>query len=480
MKMAMRWLTSALLLAAAPALAQAPTPLAVEVTGTSSGHTVVRCTYEGCVSLALERSPLIAAAYKSLDLYEAMLREAKSTQYPKLEVTAFGAALPNLRPGADGSNAFTDYDLTGSWRPLVLGQMSVAQPLFTFGKISALKRLAGEGVEIGQATRKIAADEMRYQVARAWWGLVAVAQMDDMIRDGKKRFVEEKVRQERLRDTADEKFNQNDLMKINIFYADFEDKVRGAERGRAQAMDGLRMAMAEGTDVEVIPTTEKLTPLDFAILPTEAYEALALANAPKLLAFRHGVAARVQQVSLAKSNFWPDFAVAARVSGTVSQTGSVTTGSLGAIPGTGVDVGAGLYLRWNLDIGRLLAQLDQAKVNADQAMLAEQGEREKTRMDVRQLVRELVDWRAMVDVQEKAKTSAQGWLNATMQMYDDGFESDYNEVLRAIEAYYRRRLTWLDAIYNFNVTVAALSRAVGTDITLVKPPAQAEAPTDTP
>ena len=461
----MRWLIPCLLAFSVPAWAAAPLPLDVTQTG---GHTVVRCSYEGCVNRALERSPLIAAAYKSLDLYEAMLREAQSTQYPKLEITAFGAALPNLKPGTTGSNAFTDYDLTGAWRPLVLGQISVAQPIFTFGKISTLKRLAGEGVEIGQATRKIAADEMRYQIARAWWGLVTVAQMDDMIRDGKKRFLEEKERQERLRDTADEKFNQNDLMKINIYFADFEDKVRGAERGRMQALDGLRMAMADGTDVDVVPTVEKLEPLDFPMLPMEAYESLALANAPKLVAFRHGVAARVEQVALAKSNLWPDLAIAARVSGTVSQSGSVTTGSLGAIPGTGVDVGAGLYLRWNLDIGRLLAQIDQAKVNADQAMLAEQGEREKTRMDVRQLVREMIDWRAMVDVQEKAKTSAQGWLNATMQTYDDGFESDYNEVLRAIEAYYRRRLTWLDAIYNFNVSVAAVSRAVGTDITQVQ------------
>lgn len=454
---------------ALPAWSQPPTTLAAEVSQSVNGPPVLRCTYEQCVSRALARSPLIAAAGKSLDLYEAMQREAKSTQYPKLELTSFGSGIPSLKAGTTGAY-FTDYDLGGTWKPLLLGQFSVVQPLWTFGKIDALKRLAAEGVEIGQATNKIAADEMRYQIARAWWGLVVVAQMDDMIRDGKKRFLEEKDRQERMRDTADDKFNQNDLMKINIYYADFEDKIRQAERGRQQAMDGLRMAMAESAELEVVPDIGTFKPLEFPVLPVAAYETLALANAPKLLAFRHGVAARVNQVALARNNTLPDIGLVARVAGTYapSQNGAVTTGSLGAIPGTGVDFGGGIALRWSLDIGRLMAQIDQAKVQADQAALAETGEREKTRMDVRQLYREMNDWRAMVDVHEKAKTSAQGWLNATMQTYDDGFESDYNEVLRAIEAYYRRRLTWLDAIYNYNVAVAALSRAVGMDVTQVK------------
>ncbi len=468
-----------LLLLAVPAWSAEPALLPAEVTQTADGQKVLRCTYEQCVSRALARSPLIAAAGKSLELYEAMQREAKSTQYPKLDASGFGSAIPSLKAGTTGSY-FTDYDVTGAWKPLVLGQVSVIQPLWTFGKIDSLKRLAAEGVEIGHATNRIAADEMRYQVARAWWGLVMVAQMEEMIRDGKRRFLEEKDRQERLRDTADDKFNQNDLMKINIYYADFEDKIRQAERGRMQALDGLRLAMAESTDVDVVPDVEAFRPLEFPTLPVEAYELLALANAPKLLAYRHGVAARVEQVTLAKNNTLPDIGVVAKLAGTYapSQNGAVTTGSLGAIPGSGVDFGGGLALRWSLDIGRLMAQIDQAKVQADQAMLAERGERDKTRMDVRQLYRELIDWRAMVDIHEKAKTSAQGWLNATMQTYDDGFDSDYNEVLRAIEAYYRRRLSWQDAIYNYNVAVAALSRAVGTDVTRVKEAPALKTPTE--
>ncbi len=452
---------------AAPAWSEQPVTLPAEVSRSADGQQVLRCTYEQCVARALARSPLIAAAGKSLDLYEAMQREAKSTQYPKLEWTAFGSGIPSLKSGTTGAYVW-DYDVTGTWKPLMLTQFSVVQPLWTFGKIDALKRLAAQGVEIGQATNKIAADEMRYQIARAWWGLVMVEQMDDMIRDGKRRFLEEKERQERLRDTADDKFNQSDLMKINIYYADFEDKIRQAERGRQQAMDGLRMAMAESADVQVAPDVEAFKPLEFPVLPVETYELLALANAPKLLAFRHGVAARVEQVALARNNTLPDIGLVARVAGTWSRNDSVTTGSLGAIPSTGFDFGGGIAVRWSLDIGRLLAQIDQAKVQAEQAQLAETGEREKTRMEVRQLYREMVDWRAMVAVHDKARTSAQGWLNATMQTYDDGFESDYNEVLRAIEAYYRRRLTWQDAIYNYNVAVAALSRAVGMDVTQVR------------
>jgi hypothetical protein len=52
-------------------------------------------------------------------------------------------------------------------------------------------------------------------------------------------------------------------------------------------------------------------------------------------------------------------------------------------------------------------------------------------------------------------------------MYENGFQ-EFAPVLSALEAYYRRRIAWLDAMYNHNLAVAALSRAVGMDVTQVE------------
>lgn len=427
---------------------------------------VFRCTWEQCVDRALKRSPLVAAAALSLDSYESKLAEAKTAAYPKFDASAFLSVLPREKPGTDGTNPFTDYDFS-HLGPLVLGTFSVAQPLYTFGKIEELRRLAEHGVDIGAATRRIAEDEMRYQMARAFWGLVMVREMRDMITDGRKLLEEQRAKVEKERDENDERFNQSDLLKLQIMTADLEDRVRQTERGRQQALDGLRLAMNDPADLDIDPQAE-FKPILFDVLPGEAYEALALMNSPKLLAMRNGTQARLVQVQLAKDQMYPDIVLVARIAGTYAPTRNTTPDSLVTNPNNTASSGAGVAVRWSIDLFRNLAKIDQADIDYRQQVLQEAGEREKARMDVRQMYREMVDARAMVGLHEQAMKSARGWLNSENQKYEDGFADDMTQVQFALEAYYRRRISYFESILSYNLSVAALSRATGMDVSKVR------------
>ncbi len=429
---------------------------------------VLHCTWEQCLDRALKRSPLVAAAAMSLDAYEAKLDEARTAAYPKFDASTFISVLPKMRVGADGTNPFTDYDFSlGSLGPLLLGSFSLVQPLYTFGKMTELRRLAAQGVEIGQATRRIAEDEMRYQLARAFWGLVMVREMREMIIDGRKLLDEQRAKVEKERDENDERFNQSDLLKLNILTVDLEDRVRQTERGRQQAMDGLRLAMNDPTDLDIEPQTE-FKPLEFTLLPIEAYETLALMNAPRLLAQRNGTQARLVQVQLAKDQMYPDIVLVARIAGTYAPNRETTPDSLATNPNNSSSSGAGVAVRWSIDLFRNLVKIDQAKIDYRQQVLQEAGERQKTRMDVRQMFRELVDAKAMVALHEQAMKSARGWLNSENQKYEDGFADDMTQVQLALESYYRRRISYFESIMNYNLAVASLSRGVGMDVTKVQ------------
>lgn len=449
------------------ALSPASDPLAGDLpegaTATGQGAPrTVRCTYEQCAQRAIQHSPLVKAAGLTLDLYLARAREAKAAGYPKLSAEGFATVVPDEKENTEGETPVTSYDWSPSkLRPLLYGSLHVVQPLYTFGKLAILKRLAVQGVDVGRATRRIAQDEARYQVARAWWALVLIAEMSEMIEEGKSRLVDEQARLERMRDESDEKYNQADLLKLHMTAADFEDKVRLTERTRMQAQDGLRIAMAEAVHTVIEPDAESLQPLEFPILPVEAYEALALINHPKLLAMRSGTTARLEMGELARANLWPDIGLVAHLAGAYVQGRDTEPSSIVNNPNAGSYAGIGLS--WNPDLFRSLGRLAAARMESRTTTLQEQGERDKTRLEVRQLWRELVDARAMIAVHGQAAKSARGWLHAEQQMHEDGFQV-FEEVLKAIEAYYRRKLAHLEAIYTHNVAVAALSRAVGVDV----------------
>jgi outer membrane protein TolC len=348
---------------------------------------------------------------------------------------------------------------------LVVTSVSLAQPLWTFGKLSTLKDMAHQGIEVSRATVRVAEDELRYQMARAWWGLVLVHDLREMIEEGQKLMAEQQEKLEKQKDEGDDDYNPSDLLKLKVSAAELEDKARQFHRNKALAEDALRVAMGDRHDLPVAPQGE-LQPLALTPLPMEAYEALALANSPRLLAMRGGVRVEVLQAEMAANNLWPDILFIARYASVYAPSREATQDSLATNPNNSATSGVGITVRWNIDLFRNVAKLNQARAEATQATLAERGERERIRAEVRNLVREMLDYRAMIDVQDKAYRAARGWLSSEQQNHEDGL-GEFAEVLRALESYYRRRLAYAEAIYNFNVAVAAVSRAVGQDITTI-------------
>jgi outer membrane protein TolC len=158
---------------------------------------------------------MMAAARQGLTIYQEKLAEAKSGYKPKMEANVFTSALPEEIAGTPGTNPLTDFNYL-ALSPLVVTSVSLAQPLWTFGKLSTLKDMAHQGIEVSRATVRVAEDELRYQMARAWWGLVLVHDLREMIEEGQKLMAEQQEKLEKQKDEGDEDYNPSDLLKLKV------------------------------------------------------------------------------------------------------------------------------------------------------------------------------------------------------------------------------------------------------------------------
>ena len=426
------------------------------------GNKVFVCSLAECYQRAMQNSPQMAAAYTDLDKYEAKLREATSALYPRFDITGFFSILPRKKEGAIGENPFTDWDWTRIG-PLMTGQVSVVQVLWTFGKIDTLRRMARTGLSVGKTIRAVARLELNYQISRAWWTLVLADELDEIIEKADKHLAKERERIETLRDDGDD-YNPTDLLRLRMLQADFESRAREAGGGRVRAIDGLRLAMGLPDGSTVKARHDGLVRVVWQERAIGVWERLAAANHPRLLARRGGTLVRLQQVQLAKDRRWPDLLLTGRVAYTYAPTRELDAGdSLATNPTNPTQSGGGVALRWPLHIARTSAKIDHAEVALRRARADQRADEHKIRLEVRRLYRELSDATAMVAIHERAMKAARGWLRAESEMHEGGFQ-EYDEVLRSIEQYYRRRLTWLNSIYNHNVKLAETSRAVGMDM----------------
>ncbi|MCO4760131.1 MAG: TolC family protein [Myxococcales bacterium] len=425
----------------------------------------VVCTLAECTDRALKFSPLMAAARADLDKYRSLLSEAKAARYPSFSATGFLAPLPEKKEGRSGSDLLNDWDWT-SVSPLATAQLTFTQVLWTFGKIDALREAARAGVNVGKSVTQVAKMEMRYQVARAWWGLLIAKELTDIISAGTKKLDKERTRllaEQEAAEEEDKEYDPTALLRLRMAEADLQGRVRQARRAKLLAEDALRVTLGLSHQTPIRTKAKYIEPLEFPMLSVAAYERLAIANHPKLLAMRNGTVARFAQLRYQKTRLWPDLVLTGRLAYTYAPGVANDDDSLADNPTNPTQSGGGLALRWRLDF-RQFARIDRARAEHRKADGLAQGQAQKVRLAVRNLVREMHDGKAMIAVYERAMKAARGWLSSESQMSKGGF-SDYKEVVRALEQYYRRKLKWLESIYAYNIKVAEVSRAVGVDIT---------------
>lgn len=86
------------------------------------------------------------------------------------------------------------------------------------------------------------------------------------------------------------------------------------------------------------------------------------------------------------------------------------------------------------------------------------------RMDIERRYRELRAAESLVSIQRKGRKAANQWISRTMISYSSGLV-ELKEVTEALLAVAKARFGYLDSLYQFNLSIARLSRSVGIDIT---------------
>ena len=125
--------------------------------------------------------------------------------------------------------------------PYLRSDASLSVPLYTFGRVKALKAMARSGLSLGNAKRSIANETMRSQLDQAVLGLLYARELKGLLEDGQKelRRAKEKLLEEEEND--DESYDPTDKLRLKLVDLELRDQALEAESLEAQAMTGLRL-----------------------------------------------------------------------------------------------------------------------------------------------------------------------------------------------------------------------------------------------
>ncbi len=437
---------------------------------------LLRVDLAAAKALARRRSPILRGARAGIDGVKARLSEARSAWFPTIEASGFATVIPARIASTDGSSYLEDYDWT-DLRPLATGQISLVQTLFTFGKLDALAAMARQGIQVAEATSRVVEAELDFQIERAYFGLVMASGVDELARKGREQLTKERSRLEALRDDGDETFDAAELIKLRVVEVEFEEKLRAALRARDLAQDALRVALDLDLPWRIAAADEELPEPAFAPLPVAAYETLAVANQPRELARRRGLLVRMEQVRLERNRLLPDLVLTARFAYTYAPGTAQADDSLADNPNNPTQSGAGLALRWRIDLFRQLERIEQTEYDMRREQAEIQVEQQKMRADVRNAVREMLDLGELSALHDAAQRAVRAQMTSAIDLADKGLGTRA-AATTAFESYLRRRLAHAENLYRYQVAVGALSRAIGVDVRTMPAPIKAEAAPD--
>lgn len=270
--MKIRYLLCAVLLTGAAARAQEPLPL----------------TLAECRERALAHSE---------ELQQADIRLEQARLDRRIAATA---SLPRIEGSATGAYVVPDIDMMGMemrMRGTYMAGLTLTQPIYAGGKISAARRMARIGEEVAGEQRRMTRMEVLVEADNAYWTLVAV--------EGKVRMLESYAAQMDTlctQTTAAVESGmaiENDRLRVEARRSEIDYQLQKARNGADLCRMSLCRVIGVGGDIRPVPT-------DTLFRPSAPGELRAdLEARPELRMLEQQVAIGEQQIRDARSAMLP-------------------------------------------------------------------------------------------------------------------------------------------------------------------------------
>ncbi len=410
--------------------------------------------------------------------FRAKYDEARWAWFPRID-SYFLLAGPTPEAKNDGlggpplTEATKMYDLNfGQPGVTVRAGAEAVLPIYTFGKLDALEAAGAKGVEAGEALLVRAKDEAEYQAAQAYYGFVFADESRRVIVDTMKRLDEADEVLQRLRREKSDQVTQMDLYKLAFYRQQAEVQIVAAESGAQYALAAIRLLIGArpGEPLEIAATG--FAEPEGALGPIDAYVAQALEARPELRAILAGIGAREQEVIIREAQYYPDFGIAgfARWAWTSNATRQLSPFAYD--PYNELNGGIGLVMRYQWDFPQKAFLLEQARAELEKMHHQRELLRAAVALEIEKSWNETKASITKAEKQGVAEKNARRWALAAFQSFDLG-TGDTRELVDAFVALATSSAQRVQALYDVQLGLRAMTRAVGAPVNLQSAPVPA-------
>ncbi|MDD2901487.1 MAG: TolC family protein [Syntrophales bacterium] len=420
------------------------------------------------ITLALKFSPVVKASKSEMRFAQAQHEEVKGYYYPQLDATVIGGVVPNAKrpyvdvlPGSTKGNIVYPYPSNHLHGLNVFGRLdlTLTQPLYTFGKIAYRERAVAKYVKVKEAGVDLKRGEVILQVSEAYYGLVLAEQGKDAVKEARAYLKDTRERITRLLQINSPNVKETDRYRLAMYEGSVTKFAAQAEEGAKVAYKALKALIGYGPDQDFKVPPELPNP-EAAPGTLDQHIRTALELRPEFTQLKEGLVARQLLVDAARADQYPSFFAA-------------VMGALAGAPGreTSHDPYINDYFntaygfpvvgaKWHFDFGITKAKIKEAQAELQQLQHNERAALMGIPVEVAQAYGKVQENYKASQGLEKSYVNARRWLITSFSNFDMGL-GKMEDIFQAFERYGTFRGDYLASLYEYNLATAKLQQATG-------------------
>jgi outer membrane protein len=412
---------------------------------------------EQAVQIGLEKSRGLHASFMKVQYADSKSSEANTLLLPSLKFTGLYSRLSEIPPATVSFPGLaTPITISPSVFDSYNFRLSLQQPLFTGYKLQRNSDIAEYNAQATQKDYEKDKSDLVYNIKSAYWTLSQAMELQHVVDENVEQF------KAHLKDVQSWQtqgmLTVNEVLKVQVQLSDAQLRQIDMRNNVELARIGLNslLGMPLGTEVE-LTSTVRHEPRKYAGLPDLTLQAFE--RRPEYKSMEYKIKSGEAAVTLAQSNWWPQLYLTgdyftARPNQRIFPTVDQFKDSWDLNVSVSFDV-------WNW--GSTIHQTDQAKSQLTQAQDGLSQLRDAITLDVTRAYLNVRRSRERIGVAEQGVKQAEENYRVTAARFKQGLALN-SDLLDAEVALLQARTNYTQALVEFDLSEAALDRAVGEQI----------------
>jgi len=413
------------------------------------------------IGMAVAASPEMAERRSEAAAARGDLAQARAGYFPQFDSTAVTGPVNDAdRPSVAGSRIIDPSP--NRWSIGAFGRLdlTLTQPLYTFGKLSNRREAAEHGVVAREIKQVQTGNEIALRVKELYYALVLSRAGIEAAREAGSFFDEARTRMDRLLKLGSPNVVESDLYRVDAYRADIVRSRAEAEKGAGISYFALKSLVGLPEERDFDTAEKTLAFREEELDQQEAYIRKALAERPEFKQLDQALAAQKSLVEATRADRYPSFFAA-------------LSGSFAGAPGReafhnpyiaddfnhalgGVVTG----VNWHFDFGIMKGRIEKERAEYERLTHTKAVAQLNIPIQVVKSYQDVRQWRVAIDAYQKGASASRRWIIAALTSFDMG-TGTADDLLRGIERYGQNQGRYLEALFNYNMSLAQLEYAMG-------------------